>query len=664
MNAVIYNKLGVSVPVIPLVGGLAGLAFGVLFGLVSTRRAGIVFSMISLGIGELVSSSSFILRTFFGGEEGITTNRSKLAPFFGHKFGPQLEVYYLIAVWCFFCVLAMYAVTRTPFGRMCNAVRENPERVEFVGYSPRMVRLIAFCFAAFFAGIAGGLAAISFEIMNAQQLGAQQSSLVLLMAYIGGVGSFAGPIVGAVIITFLQIMLSDVTSAWQLYFGLMFIAVVMFAPEGVVGWTMLHLRALRGGAAWRLAPAYAAVGPALAASGAGAIMIIELTNRQLAEARSEGSAMRLFGFDLDASTLPPWIVAIALFCIGNRLGLKALAEGRRRLGRRQRASAFSGRGMNAALSLVDLRKSFGPVQIIRGVSLDIAEGERHAIIGPNGAGKSTLFNLVSGRIRPSSGEVRLHGRPITGLSPFEINRRGLSRSFQITNIFPKMSVEENLRCAALWSLGYRYAFWTSIERLSDVCERAEWLMERVGLTARRHVPAGVLSYAEQRALEIGVTIGGNADVVLLDEPTAGMNNSETEQAVALIRKVTEGKTLVMVEHDMGVVFSLADRISVLVYGQIIASDTPERIRENPAVREAYLGRRPSDARAAARSRGPRGLLRQEPYPARRHAFTSAKARSSACSDATASAARRRSRRSWATSRREARSASAAKRSRA
>jgi branched-chain amino acid transport system ATP-binding protein len=245
--------------------------------------------------------------------------------------------------------------------------------------------------------------------------------------------------------------------------------------------------------------------------------------------------------------------------------------------------------MNAALSLVNLRKSFGPVQIIRGVSLDIAEGERHAIIGPNGAGKSTLFNLVSGRIRPSSGEARLHGRPITGLSPFEINRRGLSRSFQITNIFPKMSVEENLRCAALWSLGHRYVFWTSIDRLRDVCERAEWLMERVGLTARRHVPAGVLSYAEQRALEIGVTIGGSADVVLLDEPTAGMSNSETEQAVALIRKVTEGKTLVIVEHDMGVVFSLADRISVLVYGQIIASDTPERIRENPAVREAYLG---------------------------------------------------------------------------
>ena len=245
--------------------------------------------------------------------------------------------------------------------------------------------------------------------------------------------------------------------------------------------------------------------------------------------------------------------------------------------------------MIAALSLIDLRKSFGPVQIIRGVSLDVAAGERHAIIGPNGAGKSTLFNLVSGRIWPSSGEVRLHGQPITGLAPFEINRRGLSRSFQITNIFPKMSVEENLRCGVLWSLGYKYAFWTPIDRLRDVRERAEWLMEHVGLTERRDVQAGVLSYAEQRALEIAVTIGGDADVVLLDEPTAGMNNSESEHAVALIRKVTEGKTLVMVEHDMSVVFSLADRISVLVYGEIIASDTPEAIRRNPAVREAYLG---------------------------------------------------------------------------
>ncbi len=245
--------------------------------------------------------------------------------------------------------------------------------------------------------------------------------------------------------------------------------------------------------------------------------------------------------------------------------------------------------MTAALSLLDVRKSFGPTQIIRGVTLEIEAGERHAIIGPNGAGKSTLFHLTSGRMRPTSGEVLLHGKPITGLQPFEINRRGLSRSFQITNIFPKLSVYENLRCAILWSLGHKYAFWTSVDRLSDVRERSQWLMEQIGLTARRDVPAGVLTYAEQRALEIGVTIGGGASVIMLDEPSAGMNNSETEQAVALIRKVTERNTLVMVEHDMSVVFNLADRISVLVYGRIIATDTPDRIRENAEVREAYLG---------------------------------------------------------------------------
>jgi branched-chain amino acid transport system ATP-binding protein len=245
--------------------------------------------------------------------------------------------------------------------------------------------------------------------------------------------------------------------------------------------------------------------------------------------------------------------------------------------------------MGVALSLIDLTKSFGFAEIIRGVSLEIPAGERHAIIGPNGAGKSTLFNLISGRLRPTSGEVRLKGERIDGLPPYEIYRRGLARSFQITNIFPRMSVYENLRCATLWSLGQKYAFWTPLDGRREVREKAEWLMERIGLSARRDIQAGVLSYAEQRALEIGVTIGGGADVVMLDEPTAGMNAAESEQAVALIRQVTEGRTLVMVEHDMGVVFNLAHRISVLVYGRIIASDTPDRIRENSDVREAYLG---------------------------------------------------------------------------
>ena len=242
-----------------------------------------------------------------------------------------------------------------------------------------------------------------------------------------------------------------------------------------------------------------------------------------------------------------------------------------------------------ALQLVDLQKNFGATPIIRGVTLDVAPRERHAIIGPNGAGKSTLFNLISGRFPVTSGQVRLKGEDITGMPPFQINRRGLARSFQVTNIFPRMSVFENIRCGLLWSLGYRYSFWHRVEGLRDARERAESILEQINLSARRDAQAGLLSYAEQRALEIGITIASGADVILLDEPTAGMSRSETEHAVALIRRVSEGKTLVVVEHDMSVVFDLADRISVLVYGQVIASDTPERIRGDSAVQEAYLG---------------------------------------------------------------------------
>ena len=245
--------------------------------------------------------------------------------------------------------------------------------------------------------------------------------------------------------------------------------------------------------------------------------------------------------------------------------------------------------MSAAIELRGVEKSFGNVAIIRNINLSVAQGERHAQIGPNGAGKSTTFNLISGYMAPSSGSVLLRGQVISGLPPYQINRRGLSRSFQVTNVFANMSVWENLRCAVLWATGHRYAFWKNIDNLPEVRDRTVQILTDINLTARRDVPAGLLTYAEQRALEIGITVAGGADVILLDEPTAGMSHHETERAVALIRRLTEGRTLMIVEHDMSVVFGLADRISVLVYGQIIASGTPQEIRGNPKVKEAYLG---------------------------------------------------------------------------
>lgn len=242
-----------------------------------------------------------------------------------------------------------------------------------------------------------------------------------------------------------------------------------------------------------------------------------------------------------------------------------------------------------SLELENVRKSFGNTEIIRGVNLAVKPGERVAIIGPNGAGKSTLFNLISGRFSPTSGEIKLNGMKINGKKPFEINRLGLSRSFQITNIFPKLSVFENLRCGVLWSLGYKYSFWKFLADLDDANDKAEELMEMIRLHKKKDVLAMNLTYAEQRALEIGVTIAGGAGVVLLDEPTAGMSKSETKRFIELIREVTVGKTLLTVEHDMGVVFGLADRIAVVVYGEVIAFDTPEAVRANLKVQEAYLG---------------------------------------------------------------------------
>jgi branched-chain amino acid transport system ATP-binding protein len=242
-----------------------------------------------------------------------------------------------------------------------------------------------------------------------------------------------------------------------------------------------------------------------------------------------------------------------------------------------------------ALELGALKKRFGSIEIIRGVDLAIPAGERHAMIGPNGAGKSTLFNLISGHYRPTSGTIKLRGEEIGGMAPQQINRRGLSRSFQVTNVFPRLSVWENVRCATLWALGYRYSFWRNIDRLADAQERTEQILREINLIDRWRMPAGVLTYAEQRALEIGLTIAGNADTLLLDEPTAGMSHAETDRTVELIRKVSENRTLLMIEHDMGVVFNLADRISVLVYGEIIASDTPANIKANRDVQQAYLG---------------------------------------------------------------------------
>ena len=317
INMIGLNKLPIPLPVVPLIGGLTGLLFAVLLGWVSTQRSGTAFAMISLGVAELIASSALILRTFFGGEAGISANRTKLLRVFDWSFGPQIQIYYLVAAWTLIAVVAMYALTRTPLGRMCNAVRDNPERVQFVGYDPHVVRYLAFCFSGFFAGIAGALAAINFEIANSAYLGAVQSGTVLFATYIGGVGFFIGPIVGAIFVTLLSLGLSDLTPVWQLYFGLIFIAVVVFAPGGITGLLMMHRPLLKAGTLRKVLPSYLIAFMPTLAMIAGLILAIETTVHYTVNP-GDDSHIKAFGVNFDAASPYIWAMA-AILMIGGFL---------------------------------------------------------------------------------------------------------------------------------------------------------------------------------------------------------------------------------------------------------------------------------------------------------------------------------------------------------
>jgi branched-chain amino acid transport system permease protein len=311
INIISANKFPIPLPVVPLVGGLTGLFFAALLGWVSTQRSGTAFAMISLGLAELIASSALILRTFFGGEAGISANRTKVFRVFDWNFGPQIQIYYLVAAWTLLAVIAMYALTRTPLGRMCNAVRDNPERVQFVGYDPHVVRYLAFCFAGFFAGIAGALAAINFEIANSAYLGAAQSGTVLFSTYIGGVGYFIGPIVGAIFVTMLSLSLSDLTPVWQLYFGLFFIAVVTFAPGGITGLLMMHRPLLKGGTLGKVLPAYLIAFIPTLALVAGLVLAIETIVHHTVNPGDDPN-IKAFGMSFNASSPITWIIALFL----------------------------------------------------------------------------------------------------------------------------------------------------------------------------------------------------------------------------------------------------------------------------------------------------------------------------------------------------------------
>jgi branched-chain amino acid transport system permease protein len=288
----------VPVTLMPLVGGVAGLFFGIILGYITTRRAGTTFSMISLGVGEMVAACSLMFPAFFGGEAGISGNRSVGEPFFGLTYGPQIQMYYLVAAWLLVCTVAIYALTRTPLGRMANAVRDNPQRAQFVGYDPQWVRFMMVALSGFFAGIAGGLAALNYEIVSAESLSAYTSGLVLLATYLGGIRLFGGPIVGAIAVTLMQTVLASFTKAWPFYFGIVFLATVLFVPGGIAGIAMLQKRLWDASLVKRAAPVYAAMALPVLATFVAAVAMVEMAYRQ-------------------QKSLAMWFGAVALLVVGS-----------------------------------------------------------------------------------------------------------------------------------------------------------------------------------------------------------------------------------------------------------------------------------------------------------------------------------------------------------
>jgi branched-chain amino acid transport system permease protein len=304
----INHGLPLPVLLVPLAGAAGGLLGGLLFGAVTTKRAGTIFALISLGVGELVYAATFMLPGIFGGEEGVTASRTRAPVDLGLSLGSQLQVYYAVMLWAVVAAMSMYAFTRTPVGRMCNAVRDNPERAEFVGYNTQRVRLVAFAMAGLFAGLAGGLHAINYEIVSADAVSAQRSGTVLIMAYIGGAGYFIGPILGAIAITWLQSSLSDYTSAWLFYLGVFFIVMILYAPSGLAGLIMMHRPIARPRAIAGVLAAYSVALLPLAVMAAGAVLAIEMSYR-LATQPELGTRMRLLWTAVDAASPWPWIVA-------------------------------------------------------------------------------------------------------------------------------------------------------------------------------------------------------------------------------------------------------------------------------------------------------------------------------------------------------------------
>ena len=524
----------------------------------------------------------------------------------GVKYTSPWQVYCLVLVWAFIAAALMRLQTQTPLGSMANATRDNFERAQFVGYDPRMVRLYQFALSGFFAGIGGGLYVLIYEIVTFDTVSAAKSANALLAVYIGGAGGFFGPILGTIVVVLLQSGVSLLSNAWLLYVGVLFIVMVMYAPGGMIGLIFMHMPIWRAGRLRELALPYARAFPPALLVLLGFVLLVELASFTTIGA-AQGKKFSIGGHLIDTTAPLPWVVALAALVLGG-LWLRHEARGFRQRWDELMEGAKIQSGAKIPASRCRRRcRERGCRKRARGrAARRVQEIRRHRNHprrqSLDSARRAPCHHRPQRRrqdhaVQPDIGTISDQLGIDHGQRP--IDRQSCAAGDQparpVAQLPDHLDLPAHDRCsrtsaaACCGRTGTAIRSGTCLGRQKALNQAAEQLLERLKLSDRRNLQAGLLSYAEQRALEIGITIAGGAEIILLDEPTAGMSHSETDSAVALIRAVSEGKTLIMVEHDMSVVFGLADRITVLVYGEVIASDAPAAIRGNAAVQEAYLG---------------------------------------------------------------------------
>ena len=513
-----------------LAGTIAAALFGAIVGYLSLRRAGIYFAMLTLAFGELFYFLDISpLARWTGGENGLSGVPTPRLDFglFAIDVSSASGMYWLLAIIFFLGFWFALRITRSPFGTVLRAIRENGERTAAVGHDVPKYTLTVFVIAAAYGGLAGGLLGLLQGYMPPDAFYLDTSGQLVVQTVIGGAGTLVGPLIGAAVWLYLYTVLQNIAgigALWKMILGAIFVLLVTVFRRGLWGGAVLLWRRL------------SARPPAVPASAAP----VEASPAAADTARAQ---------------------------------------------RRPPAGPV-------VLATRDLSRHYAGLIAVDQVSFELREGEIRAVIGPNGAGKSTFFNMLANVIRPSSGKIEFHGQDISGLGPTRVCQRGIAKSFQINQIFPSLTVRENLLIPVLArSYGkFRPAMLRAVASDAAVTRQVEEMAESVQLMERLDTPASVLAYGEKRRLEIGLALATRPQVLLLDEPTAGMSPAERVATVRLLRRIASGITIVIVEHDMDVVFGLADRITVLFNGRKIAEGTPEAIQADPDVRAAYLGR--------------------------------------------------------------------------